>query len=78
MIALEVRDSGIGIPEDEHHRLFEAFYTGHGDIDHPYSGAGVGLSIADAYIRGHGGSIAVDSSPGLGSTFTVLLPLPPR
>ncbi|HLH24455.1 MAG TPA: HAMP domain-containing sensor histidine kinase [Chloroflexota bacterium] len=72
---LRVRDDGIGIaPEDLPH-VFERFYRA--PAARGKSGAGLGLAIAASIVRAHGGAIAVDSTPGQGSTFTVTLPARP-
>lgn len=71
-ITLVIRDQGIGIPRQEQERVFEAFYRASniGEI----GGLGIGLSLARDAIRAHNGTIRVESTPGLGSTFTVRLP----
>jgi heavy metal sensor kinase len=71
-VTLTVTDTGVGMAPSERVHIFERFYR----CDHSRSptGAGLGLSLARAIARGHGGDIAVVSRPGLGSTFTVTLP----
>jgi PAS domain S-box-containing protein len=73
-VELSVTDRGVGIAADDLPRLFERFYrTGHAMAE-AVQGAGLGLTIARRIIEEHGGSIAVASQPGEGSTFTVVLP----
>ncbi len=69
---LQVRDQGIGIPSDDHARIFEMFYRGRGVGT--ISGTGLGLSIVRESVQLHHGSIEVDSAVGQGSTFTVRIP----
>ena len=70
--ALEISDTGAGIPEDQLPLIFERFYRA--DKARASSGAGLGLSIARQIADAHGGKIEVESKPGEGSTFTLLLP----
>jgi signal transduction histidine kinase len=67
----EVRDTGLGIPEDKLQKIFEEFYQAEGG---KYGGTGLGLSIAKRVIEEHGGKIWVDSRPGEGSVFYFTLP----
>jgi signal transduction histidine kinase len=76
-ISFAVEDSGIGIyPEDLPH-LFQRFYRGKRDQIADVSGTGLGLSIVKELVELHGGSIAIESVVGKGSTFTVTLPIAP-
>ncbi|MBI3392152.1 MAG: response regulator [Nitrospirae bacterium] len=69
-VVVSVSDKGPGIPEETLHRIFEPFFT-----TRPVgSGMGLGLTIADAIVRAHGGRIEVETAAGSGSTFRVFLP----
>jgi signal transduction histidine kinase len=70
---LEVKDTGVGIPEDEADRLFERFFRA--STAQNIKGTGLGLSITKAIVEAHGGTISFHSSVGVGSTFSVDLPL---
>jgi len=70
---LRVRDTGPGIPADELPRIFDRLFRG--DRSRAERGLGLGLSLVKAIVEAHGGTVAVDSSVGAGSTFTVALPL---
>jgi two-component system OmpR family sensor kinase len=73
-----VADEGPGIPGDVQPRIFERFWRGDPSRGRTAAGgAGLGLSIVDALVRAHGGTIAVESAPGRGTAFTMRLPLAP-
>ncbi len=72
---IEIRDQGIGIPEADHPRLFEAFHRG-ANVGET-CGTGLGLAIVKHCVGLHGGDIGFRSAPGAGTTFTVRLPLFP-
>jgi two-component system, OmpR family, sensor kinase len=72
---LEVSDTGVGIPEDQLPLIFERFYRA--DPSRGTGGTGLGLSIARQIVEAHGGKIEVESTPGEGSTFRLLLPKEP-
>lgn len=69
-----VRDQGIGIPEEEHDRIFDAFYQVDGSVTRRYGGTGTGLALATLLANGMNTQIHVDSIPGKGSTFWFTLP----
>ncbi len=71
-VVISVNDTGIGISKDDLPNLFTRFYRS--DQSRSQPGAGLGLSLAKAIARAHGGNIAVRSDVGRGSTFTVSLP----
>jgi two-component system sensor histidine kinase BaeS len=71
---IRVQDTGVGIPPEEQARIFEPFYRGSTSRRFP-QGMGLGLSIARDLLTAHGGHIDVESAPGVGSTFTLWLPL---
>ena len=73
-VALEVSDTGVGIPEDQLPLIFERFHRA--DPSRSEGGSGLGLSIARQIAESHGGQIRAASTPGTGSTFTLLLPNP--
>ena len=74
-IALEVADRGIGIPRPEHERIFEKFYRVSNGLVHNTKGSGLGLTLTRHIVEAHGGRITVESEPGQGSRFTILLPV---
>jgi PAS domain S-box-containing protein len=69
-----VFDSGIGIPSDQHSRIFDSFYQVEGALNRKYGGTGLGLSICKAYVELLGGRIWVTSAPGAGSQFYFTIP----
>jgi signal transduction histidine kinase len=76
VVEIEVADTGGGIEPADLTNIFETFYTTKTDKDSPaeYSGAGIGLAFCKMIIDGHKGSISVESKPGHGSTFKIVLP----
>lgn len=73
-VSANVRDSGIGIPLDEQSRIFERFYQT-AAAKQLNSGYGIGLTLASEYAKLHHGDLTVESEPGRGTSFTVILPL---
>jgi two-component system sensor histidine kinase SenX3 len=72
---IDVVDQGIGIPADEQERIFERFYRVDPARSRMTGGTGLGLSIVKHIARNHGGDVRVSSREGIGSTFTLRLPL---
>jgi two-component system sensor histidine kinase SenX3 len=70
-----VADNGIGIAPGEQRRIFRRFYQVDQRLSRETGGVGLGLSIVALIVRGHRGTLTVDSAPGAGSTFVIRLPL---
>jgi PAS domain S-box-containing protein len=73
-VCVQVRDTGMGISEHDQEHLFERFFRTSEARTEAIQGTGLGLSIVAAIVAAHDGSIEVESEPGVGTTFTVLLP----
>lgn len=73
-VAFVVADTGIGIPADAHHLVFERFRQVAHEGRRPHEGTGLGLAIANDLATLMGASISLESAPGIGSTFTLKLP----
>ena len=74
-VLLSVTDTGVGIPPEDHKRIFERFEQGGLESGRRPNGAGLGLALSKEFVEMHGGRIWVDSEVGKGSTFTLALPL---
>lgn len=72
---LTLADTGCGIAPEHQARIFEKFHQIDGSSTRRHGGLGLGLAICKHLVEGHGGRITVESAPGLGSTFRVVLPL---
>lgn len=72
LVSIEVTDSGIGVLPEDQERIFEAFEQASGSAS---EGVGLGLAISRRIASLHGGTLAVSSAPGTGSTFTLTLPV---
>src|SRR6185436_15026398 len=74
-LELRVKDSGIGIPQEKQGRIFERFFQNDLPRSMVNQGSGIGLSITKEFVRIHEGTISVESEPGKGSCFIVVLPV---
>lgn len=72
---LEVTDTGVGIPHAEQPNLFNRFYRGANATGEAIPGSGLGLAISQVIAEAHGATIRVESTPGVGSTFRLALPV---
>ncbi len=73
-IQVTVEDQGRGIPKKQQKRIFDVFYQIDSYQDREVGGAGIGLAICKGIVEAHNGNIQVESQPGKGSKFTILLP----
>ena len=67
-VKIKIRDNGPGIPREQHHRIFDPFYTTKA------KGSGLGLTVSHSIVKKHGGVIELESTPGEGSLFAIYLP----
>jgi two-component system OmpR family sensor kinase len=76
-VRIAVSDSGPGLSEEDQRRIFERFYRADSSrVRNDGEGSGLGLSIVDAVMKAHGGSVSVASELGKGATFTLFFPQP--
>ncbi len=75
MLKIGVRDTGIGIAPEQHQRVFQAFQQIDGSTSRAFGGTGLGLAITRQLVEVLEGTVRLDSAPGQGSLFTVLLPV---
>jgi len=73
-VLIWVRDTGIGIPEEEQERIFDRFYQVDSSLTREHRGAGLGLAIVKHIVTQHGGEVWVESEEQKGSTFFIRLP----
>jgi signal transduction histidine kinase len=73
-VLLSVQDVGAGIPRAEHQRVFQKFVRGAAAVHAGVGGVGLGLALVSRIAEAHGGSVRLESEPGRGSTFTLVLP----
>jgi signal transduction histidine kinase/serine phosphatase RsbU (regulator of sigma subunit)/DNA-binding response OmpR family regulator len=73
-VSLSVTDTGVGIPQAEQRRLFERFHRVTGAALRSHEGSGIGLALVAELAQLHGGTVTVESTPGIGSTFIVEIP----
>lgn len=76
-LLITIRDTGSGISEEKLPHVFDAFYQIDFSLNQPYQGAGLGLSISKHFVEAHDGRIWVESQAGVGSTFSLTLPINP-
>jgi signal transduction histidine kinase/tetratricopeptide (TPR) repeat protein len=74
-VILEVKDKGIGIPQDELDKIFEKFYQGKNALKQTVKGAGLGLTLVKHTVEAHGGRVSVKSKVGEGCTFSLIFPV---
>lgn len=74
-VRIRVRDNGSGIPAVEHKRIFQKFYRVDDRLSREREGSGLGLAIVKHVMKAHGGHVELESAPGSGSTFSLVLPM---
>jgi two-component system phosphate regulon sensor histidine kinase PhoR len=77
-LSIWVRDRGIGVPVEERAEIFTRFRRGEEAGRRGIKGTGIGLAMVDHIVKAHGGFVDVESTPGEGSTFTIVLPMADR
>jgi signal transduction histidine kinase len=71
-VIIEVKDQGVGIPQDEINKIFDKFYQGKSTLRHSITGTGLGLTLVKHIVEAHGGRIYVESKVGQGSSFSLI------
>lgn len=74
-VTIDVRDHGLGIAPEDHHRVFEKFYRAATPENRHIPGTGLGLTLVEHIARAHGGTVELESAPGAGSRFSLVLPI---
>jgi len=74
-VTIAVSDRGIGIAKGEQKKIFDKFYRAEDSLVHETKGSGLGLPLVRHIMEAHGGEVEVESTPGRGSTFTLVLPI---
>ena len=74
-VRVQIEDTGIGIPKEEIERIFDKFYQIDSSLSREYPGVGLGLTVSKSIVEWHGGEILAESETGVGSRFTVVLPV---
>ena len=74
-VELQVRDTGVGIPDEHRAKVFERFHRIENARARTFEGTGIGLALVQELVKLHGGSVRVESAVGAGSTFTVTIPV---
>lgn len=74
-LRMQIKDEGIGISEEEQKKIFQPFYRAEHVVSEQIKGNGIGLSLVERVAKAHNGTITVKSSPGVGSTFTLIIPV---
>jgi len=74
-VLVAVTDRGIGVAKGEQKKIFEKFYRAEDSLVHETKGSGLGLALVQHIMQAHGGAVEVESAPGKGSTFTLVLPV---
>ena len=74
-VIIQVKDRGIGIPQDELGKIFDKFYQGRSALKQSVKGTGLGLTLVKHVVEAHGGKISVESKMSQGTTFSLIFPL---